>query len=212
MEIRKFRELRKQNFPVVDVREPELFAEGFIPGSLNIPLNVIENGWDELFLMKDMSLIITGEEKHRESALNIFQDKGFEEVKGFFADGFHQWLQEGNDPDMVIRVTPEELKLDVKHDQDARIIDIRPKDSFDYSHVQKAINIPAEEIFSNWQELPLDKPNFIYGQDDASSMIIISWLKLQGRHNFYQVAGSIEELKKEDVPFSGSEEKNKSSR
>lgn len=201
MDIKKFKQLKGNGYLVVDVRKPAEFAEGFIPCSLNLPPEAIHNDWAEWFLLEDRAFVLVGNEGQEQWATEELKNRGFKECYGFFVNGYQKWYEEGLDPDMVIRVFPEELKLDVKHDKDARIIDIRPGAEFEKVHVKKATNIPLKTLFSQWQDLSEDKPHFVYGDNDASSMVVVSYLKMQDRHNFYQVAGTIEDFEEEGVPL-----------
>jgi rhodanese-related sulfurtransferase len=80
---------------IVDVRTPEEYCEKHIPGAINIPLDELGKGTNEL--PKDTMVITTcGKGGGRsEQAAGILKQMGFTDVK-FLCGGTFGWYEFGN--------------------------------------------------------------------------------------------------------------------
>lgn len=71
---------------IVDVRTPEEYAEGHVPGAVNIPLSTIEDNID-LFGAKDTSIIMYCRSGVRAGkALNILSEAGYNNLNHLEGD------------------------------------------------------------------------------------------------------------------------------
>lgn len=64
--------------PLIDVRTPEEFQAGHIPGAINIPLQEFEQRFDELSAYKDREAVL-----YCESGMRASQGGGWLESQGF---------------------------------------------------------------------------------------------------------------------------------
>ena len=64
--------------PLIDVRSPEEFRAGHIPGAVNIPLQEFEQRFDELSAYKDREAVL-----YCESGMRASQGGGWLESQGF---------------------------------------------------------------------------------------------------------------------------------
>ncbi len=201
MDLKVFKDLKDKGIRVIDVRSEADFSAGHIPGSLYMPIQSLQQDLNRHFLYKDMALVAIGEKDQQGAVNDMLKEKGYGAYKGFFSDGFGHWTSAGEAPDMVIQSSLEELNLDVKHDEDMRIIDIRPEEAFKRGHIKKAWNFPFEDLLTGWAEIPKDKTFFVYGEESSHALTIVSYLKMQGRHNFYHVPAGVEECRAEGIPM-----------
>lgn len=81
---------------VVDVRDPKSFAEGHIPGALNVPFDFLPDHADDW--KKDKRVIVTYCACHEEATaaravydLNAFEVKNVKALKG----GWNEWVKRG---------------------------------------------------------------------------------------------------------------------
>ena len=84
----------KKQVVIVDVRDPQSFAEGHIPGAVNVPFDFLPNHVDEW--KKDKRLIVTYCACHEEATaaralydLNAFDVKNVKALRG----GWNEWVQ-----------------------------------------------------------------------------------------------------------------------
>ena len=69
---------------------------------------------------------------------------------------------EFNDSCMEIRPITLEKAYEMAKKREILIIDLRPEDEFNSSHIENAINIPMKNLEENMQNLPKDKEIIVY--------------------------------------------------
>ena len=91
--------LNSQDVLLVDVGAPTFYAEGHVPGAINIPLDELQNIAAEQksqFLRKDYIIVYgeRGEESLSDEAAEILESLGYERVGNFFG-GRTAWFNAG---------------------------------------------------------------------------------------------------------------------
>lgn len=78
----EFAELTKNGAVIVDVRTPDEFNSGHIQGSINIPLDQIENKADELKLKNKVVITCCRSGNRSGMAMSILKEEGIECYNG----------------------------------------------------------------------------------------------------------------------------------
>jgi phage shock protein E len=88
--------MAKKQAVIVDVRDPQSFAEGHIPGALNVPFDFLPDHVEDW--KKDKRLIVTYCACHEEATaaravfdLNAFEVKNVKALRG----GWNEWVARG---------------------------------------------------------------------------------------------------------------------
>jgi rhodanese-related sulfurtransferase/glyoxylase-like metal-dependent hydrolase (beta-lactamase superfamily II) len=188
---------------VLDTRNAEDFAKGFIPNSVNIGLEGNFAQWVGEMIpdVKQPLLLVTYADKEEEAVTRLSR-VGYDNTLGFLRGGFDLWKHAGKDLETTRRISPEELESLVKSGQEPLIIDVRKKSEYDSEHVINAVNIPLNEINSHLAEFPKDKPFVLHCQGGYRSMIASSILKQRGWDNFEDVVGGFEKIKETSIKVS----------
>lgn len=183
---------------LLDTRDPEVFAKGFIPNSINIGLDGSFAMWvgEMITDIKQEILLITDEGKEEE-AITRLSRVGYDNSIGYLKGGFEAWKSAGKEIDTVQRMSPQDLEN--IYDADPIIIDVRKKSEFDSEHVVGAINIPLNEINQHLSEFPKDKPFVIHCAGGYRSMIAASILKSRGYDDFKDVEKGFNGIKETTV-------------
>jgi hydroxyacylglutathione hydrolase len=187
------------NALILDTRDPEVFAKGFIPNSINIGLNGNFAMWvGELIPdIKQEILLVTYEGKEDEAIIRLSR-VGYDNAIGYLSGGFTAWKADGREIDTVDRMTATELERE--YNEKPIIIDIRKKSEFDSEHVVDAINIPLNEINQHLSEIPKEKPFILHCAGGYRSMIAASILKSRGYNNFKDVEGGMTAILETKIP------------
>jgi glyoxylase-like metal-dependent hydrolase (beta-lactamase superfamily II)/rhodanese-related sulfurtransferase len=184
---------------VLDTRNPEDFARGFIPNSINIGLDGSFAMWIGE-MIKDINqeiLLVTYAGKEEEAMIRLSR-VGYDHTIGYLKGGFEAWKVSGKEIDTTARVSAQEFAD--KYSKDTLVIDVRKKSEFDSEHVVDAINIPLNSIYSHLSEIPKDKPFILHCAGGYRSMIAASILKQLGYDNFADVEGGFKEIALTKVP------------
>lgn len=186
---------------VLDTRDADAFAKGFIPNSINIGLEGNFAQWVGEMIpdIKQEILLITDAGKEEEALIRLSR-VGYDGTIGYLKDGFDSWLQAGKEVDTVQRISADEFSK--RYSSQPLVIDVRKKSEFDSEHVLEAVNIPLNEINKHLAQFPKDKPFILNCAGGYRSMIAASILKQRGWDNFVDVVGGFAEIKNTGVPKS----------
>jgi len=187
---------------VLDTRNAEDFAKGFIPNSINIGLEGSFAQWVGEMIpdIKQEILLVTYKDKEEE-AITRLSRVGYDNTVGFLNGGFDSWKNSGKEFETANRVSAKELEEAMK-DEKPLIIDVRKKSEFDSEHLLGAINVPLNEINLHLAEFPKDSTFVLHCAGGYRSMIASSILKQRGWQDFADVKGGFEDLSKTDLPKS----------
>jgi len=187
MDLADFKEYRDQGFQVIDTRSPREFAEGFIPGAINLAFEADMGDFVDQLVLKDRGIILVAHDGPQEA--EALKALGFTNVAGYLAGGMETWLNAGEPLDMVISISPQEFALDFKHDENIRVFDLRPEIGFQQEHLKDAMNKTPETLLSELPDLSTNQTYYVLCYDGFLSMGVIALIKQRGYHNFYHVAG-----------------------
>lgn len=187
---------------MLDTRDADDFAEGFIPNSVNIGLNGNFAQWVGEMIpdVKQQILLIT-EVGKEEEAITRLSRVGYDYTVGYLKDGFASWQNSGKDIETVNRITPSQFESEYKKDK-PMVIDVRKNSEFQSEHVIDATNVPLNEINKHLAQFPKDKPFILHCAGGYRSMIAASILKQRGWDNFVDVIGGFKEISETTVPKS----------
>jgi hydroxyacylglutathione hydrolase len=184
---------------VLDTRNAEDFAKGFIPNSINIGLGGQFAPWvGEMITDIKQPILIVAPVGQEEETLTRLSRVGYDGTIGFLEGGFAAWKASGKDFDTINRITPEQFEKDWHKDN--TVFDIRKEGEYNAEHVDEAFHRPLSKI-NEWIGL-IDKTKTftMYCGSGYRSMIAASILKARGYNNFIEVAGGFEAISKTDLP------------
>ncbi|WP_435355794.1 MBL fold metallo-hydrolase [Emticicia sp. SJ17W-69] len=185
---------------ILDSRQSDTFAAGFIPNSINIGLDSNFAMWvGELIPdIKQEILLVTDEEKEEETITRLAR-VGYDHAIGFLKGGFDAWKATGKEFETIGRISAGEFANKYTNEHPL-VIDVRKKSEFASEHVIDAINIPLNSINEHLAEIPKEKPFILHCVGGYRSMIAASILKQRGWNNFVDVSGGFAAIAKTDVP------------
>ena len=186
---------------VLDTRDAEDFAKGFIPNSINIGLDGSFAQWVGEMIpdVKQEILLVTYPGKEYEAVTRLSR-VGYDNTVGYLEGGFESWKDADRPYNNVNRIDASTVAANF--DEKPLIIDVRKKSEYDSEHVIGAENVPLNEINKHLAEIPKDKPFYLHCAGGYRSMIASSILKQRGWDNFKDVRGGFKALKETDIPKS----------
>lgn len=176
----------------IDCRPTDQFSDGFVQGAINIVLNQNFEARANFFAKNEEQFILIASPEDKEK-INELSDAITPKINGVHYGSFDKW-QAANVPiDLIINVDPYELKLDIKHDDKAIVIDVRASVQYDQEHIVGATNMPVTD-FADPAKIGMldDKHNlYLHCNGGTSSVLISSVLKRNGFHNIRNIEGGI---------------------
>lgn len=181
---------------ILDTRDAEIFAKGFIPNSINIGIDGSFAPWVGTLIpsIKQQILLVTDEDKV-EQVITRLARVGYDYAIGYLAGGFESWKKAGKEIDNIVSLSADELATIRKKDPGAAILDVRKKSEFDSEHVINAENTPLDYINDTMRAVDKNKTYYVHCASGYRSMIFISILKARGYENLVDVTGGFKTIK-----------------
>ncbi|HYM94442.1 MAG TPA: MBL fold metallo-hydrolase [Chitinophagaceae bacterium] len=189
--------IRDENVIILDTRRAEEFTQGFVPGSISIGLEGRFAEWAGSLLSFDQPIVLVTEPgKEKESIIRLAR-VGFDKVKGYLEGGYESWKKAGEESDMIIDVEPDELMMDIPHDKNLVILDVRKHTEFSDGHLRNAVTFPLNEMIDPGSMANIDENKNLYVHCGGGyrSVIAASLLKRQGIHNLRNILGGWDKIK-----------------
>jgi len=187
---------------MLDTRNPEDFAKGFIPNSINIGLKGNFAQWvgEMIPNVKQEILLITYPNKEEE-AITRLSRVGYDHTIGFLNGGFENWRNSKKEIEKAGRITSE-IYAKAYHAEMPLVFDIRKKSEYNSEHVIGSINVPLNELNKHLAQFPKEVPFVIYCEGGYRSMIAASILKQRGWDDFVDVNDGYVGIAKTNIPRS----------
>ena len=193
------KKLMSEGVLVLDTRHADKFTEGFIPGSIFIGLEGRFAEWAGALLPFDKPMILVTEPGMEEETVIRLSRVGFDKMLGFLQGSFEGWKNAGEKVDLIINIEADELAMDIPHDTNLVVVDVRRETEYADGHVKDAQNIPLNEMtdvatvagFEDNQNL------YVHCAGGYRSVIASSILKKEGFHNLRNVIGGWEKIKEQ---------------
>ena len=127
---------------ILDSRDAEEFAKGFIPNSINIGLDSNFAMWvGELIPdIQQEILLVTAPGKEEETITRLAR-VGYDHAIGYLEGGIDAWAKSGKELDQVGRISPEEFEIQYQAG-DLLFFDVRKTSEFQSEHLIGAIKHP----------------------------------------------------------------------
>lgn len=186
---------------MLDTRDAEVFAKGFVPNSINIGLDGSFAQWvGELIPDVKQQILLITDPGNQEETITRLSRVGYDNTIGFLKGGFDEWRKDGKPVNSVNRIDATEFaELDKNN---SVTIDVRKKSEFDSEHLLEAENIPLNEINKHLSEIPKDKKVYLHCAGGYRSMIASSILKQRGWDNITDIRGGFKALAETKIPRS----------
>ncbi|MFV0142067.1 MBL fold metallo-hydrolase [Empedobacter falsenii] len=183
------------NALILDVRDPQTFAAGFIPNSINIGIRGNFAPWvGTLITDIKQPILLIAEIGEEEEAVTRLARVGYDNVIGFLNNGFQAWVEAEKDFDEIVSVSPEEF-VELVDETELKILDVRKPSEYETSHVEGAITAPLDFINESMKLIDPEETYLVHCAGGYRSMIFTSILRARGYENLIDVAGGFGKIK-----------------
>lgn len=196
LSVEAFEAEQKNGALVLDVRTPDEFETGFVPGAMNIGLNGAYAVWAGSLFDIEKPVVIVVEPGKEAEAVSRLARIGYEHVKGYLEGGMDAWKAAGKPLKTVDSVQPEEFVRRYEASETAtEVLDVRRPPEYESAHIANATNIPLDELEERIGELKKDKPYYVHCAGGYRSMIASSILKQHGFENIVNIYGGMNKIR-----------------
>ena len=181
---------------VIDTREAQTFAKGFIKGSYNIGIDGSFANWVGTTIVdtKQPLLIVAEKGREKETATRLARI-GFDNTLGYLKGGIEAWMAAGREIDTITSISAEDLAKKIKKEKVA-IVDVRRASEYNSEHIENAINAPLDYLKDSTSKLDKDKTYYVHCRSGYRSMVFTSILRAKGYKHLVDINGGMEAIKK----------------
>ncbi|WP_428657716.1 MBL fold metallo-hydrolase [Runella sp.] len=181
---------------VLDVREAQAFAKGFIPNAINIGIEGQFASWVGTLIpdLKQPILLVTEAGKEEETITRLAR-VGYDNCIGYLQGGVQAWKEAGKELDTVTSISAEAFSNLLAGNPSLAAFDVRKKSEYDSEHVIGVENLPLDFLNENMAQINPDKTCYMHCAGGYRSMIAVSILKARGFDNLIDVAGGFAAIK-----------------
>jgi glyoxylase-like metal-dependent hydrolase (beta-lactamase superfamily II)/rhodanese-related sulfurtransferase len=185
------------NAIMIDTRKASVFANGYIPNSINIGIDGSFAVWVGT-IITDISqkiLLVCDEGREQEAIIRLAR-VGYDNTIGYLKGGFNAWLSAKKPVSKIISASAEEAAATLQVNETYKLLDVRKKSEYDSEHVIGAVNAPLDYINDSMLKIDRNKKYFVHCAAGYRSMIFISMLKSKGYNNLINIESGFNEIKK----------------
>ena len=188
---------------VVDTRAAAEYATGFIPGTINIPLNSSFTTWAGWLVPYAADFHVIVDDRQPQAIDTIVRDLamiGLDRIAGYFGSTvIDEWSSSGRRPGTIPQITAGDLKESLAHGA-ITLVDVRNQNEWDVDYIDGARHIPLGRLGERADEIPRTKPIVIQCAAGMRSSIAASVLRARGVENVINLIGGIGDWRKAGFP------------
>lgn len=180
---------------ILDTRNAQVFAQGFVPNSINIGIDGSFAPWVGAMIpdIKQTLLLVT-DEGLEEEVITRLARVGYDGTIGYLKGGFAGWKAAGKEVDSISSVPAAALAKIIEQNQ-ATVVDVRKEPEYAGEHVVDALNLPLDHINEHMNQLDPRQTYAVHCAGGYRSMIFASILKARGFDKVVDVQGGFKSIK-----------------
>jgi hydroxyacylglutathione hydrolase len=181
---------------ILDTRDPQVFAKGFVPSAVNIGLNGQFAPWvGSLITDLKHPLLLVVEAGKEEEAITRLARVGYDNTIGYLEGGVAAWDQAGKDVDTIKSISAEEFESIVNEDASIKVLDVRKPGEYESEHLEMTMTRPLDYINDWTTEIDHNDTYYVHCAGGYRSMIAASILKARGVEQVIDIAGGYGAIK-----------------
>ncbi len=177
---------------IVDVRPPEQFAAGHIPGSINIALSGQFASWAGTILgLGSKPILVAETDAQIEEAILRLSRVGIEDVRGYLAGGVGAWQKAGLPLGRTSQISAQELDKKLRNGS-VQVLDVRRDSEWQAGHIAQAQNRALDAFPQGLPEVSGTVPVAVHCKGGYRSMIACSLLERAGHRDVLNLEGGFD--------------------
>jgi hydroxyacylglutathione hydrolase len=181
---------------ILDTRDAQIFAKGFVPNSINIDIDGSFAPWVGAMIPDiKQQILIVDEPGREEEVITRLARVGYDYTIGFLEGGIEAWKKAGKEIDTIQSITADELAEIIKKDKATTILDVRKQSEYGSEHIEGAENAPLDFINDSMLNVDKNKTCYVHCAGGYRSMIFASVLRARGYDNLIDVKGGFKAIK-----------------
>ncbi|NML19567.1 MBL fold metallo-hydrolase [Pseudoflavitalea sp. G-6-1-2] len=183
------------NALMLDTRDPQIFAQGFIPNSINIGIDGNFAPWVGA-LIPDIQqpILVISDEGREEEVITRLARVGYDNTIGFLKGGFASWQTAGKETDHIDSIAAATAATQLEQ-KDITVLDVRRPGEYKLGHITEALNTPLDDINQEIASLDKQKEYYVHCAGGYRSMIFLSILRSRGFEHVTDIQGGFKSIR-----------------
>lgn len=180
---------------ILDTRDPQAFAKGFIPNAINIGIDGSFAPWVGALIpdIKQQILLVT-DEGQEEEVITRLARVGYDYTIGYVKGGFDAWFKAGKEVDQITAIDAATF-AELAGLDNLKVIDVRKPGEYSSEHVEGAINLPLDNVNDVISQINPGQRYFVHCAGGYRSMIFNSILRARGFDKLVDINGGFKAIK-----------------
>ena len=188
----------QQGLTLIDTRKKNDFAQGHIPGSLNIQDNASFSTWAGWMLDYEKPFMLLAAKHRIPELVRGLVRIGLDHIHGYIPD-LSAWRAANKPLATVKDISATELANMIQRD-DLEVIDVRATSEYQTGHIADARHVHLGYLADNLEKLPRDKTLVVQCLGGDRSSTACSLLLKHGYKNLLNLTGGIGAWEKAGLP------------
>lgn len=180
-----------KDIKLIDTRNKNEFAKGFIPGSINIQGNDSFSTWTGWFLTYEGPFILVAEESQLNDLTRKLMRIGLDNIYGYIPS-VTEWEKSGDHLEKANIISLDEFKSLYKNNG-IQLVDLRGATEYKSGHIKNAENLFIGTLLNNLDKISKTKKVVIHCQGGDRASIAYSLLAKKGYTNVLNYSGGMNE-------------------
>lgn len=181
---------------ILDTRDPDVFAQGFVPNSINIGIDGSFAPWVGAMIPDiKQKILIVDEPGRQEEVITRLARVGYDYTIGYLEGGFEAWKNAGKEIDAIKSVSADELAAIMEKNKNINILDVRKESEYISEHMENAENAPLDFINESMLKVDKNKTYYVHCASGYRSMIFTSILRARGYDKLVNIKGGFAAIK-----------------
>jgi hydroxyacylglutathione hydrolase len=173
----------EQAAPVVDTRQAADFAQGAVPGTINIAANRSFTSWAGWMLPYDRDFYLIVDDRRSQTVDDVVRDLagiGLDRIAGYFgSEVVDAWRASKGSLQTIPSLSTSEVAREIASN-DKVVLDVRGEGEWKAGHLPGSVNLPVGELEQRLNEIPRGHPLIVHCQSGSRASIAASVLRARG--------------------------------
>lgn len=189
-------ESKQSEVLILDTRNAQVFAKGFVPKAVNIGLDGQFAPWvGALITNINQPILLVADTGTEIETITRLARVGYDHSIGYLKGGFETWKNANLPFDTIKSISPKEF-IEINQQQKINILDVRKAAEFEKGHVNNSVNHPLDDINIWSKNLDKNQTYYVHCGGGYRSMIAASMLKKDSFGNILDIQGGYGAIEK----------------
>ncbi len=180
---------------ILDTRDAQSFAKGFIPNSIFIGIDGSFAPWVGAMIPDiQQEILIVADAGREQEVITRLARVGYDHTIGFLKGGFDAWAAAGKEVDTIESITAEEMAARLEKET-VPVIDVRKPGEYQSEHIANATSTPLDSVNESMAQLSKDQTYYVHCAGGYRSMIFNSILRARGYDKLIDIKGGFKAIK-----------------